>query len=246
MDSGHHQEKCSCDKTDTSLESDSSNSESPQISKEKRSKIGLFNLRRNRALHFNSKRSKKSSQAQCSSSSPNSIGFNPVKKSPKWSIKFNCTGRKESKIASQDTRTCCKCSCFKSLDEAGSSMVITEDSNPSPQSTSSEERSTRSSSDGELCFYLLFLCYNFFYIYVDGISATCSIPEQSNQPRPNQEIPQAQIEQAEGVRGIYGTAMSGNGTPANVVISAPFADSPWYVPTLSQNYFLLWFVVGCE
>lgn len=67
MDPGQGKEKCACEMAD-SLESDSSNSEPQPVSKEKRSKINLFNLRRARALHFNSKRSKKAAQTQGTSS----------------------------------------------------------------------------------------------------------------------------------------------------------------------------------
>lgn len=49
MDSEHHQDKCTCDKT---------GSESDLKGKEKRSKIGLFNLK-SRGLPFSGKRSKK-------------------------------------------------------------------------------------------------------------------------------------------------------------------------------------------
>ncbi|CAG9761612.1 unnamed protein product [Ceutorhynchus assimilis] len=158
MDSGQ-QEKCSC-----TTESDSSNSESPQT--EKRSKMCLFNLRKARSLHFNSKRNKKPQ--------------NPVKKSPKWSLNFN--SRKETKL---EKPACCKCACARSLEEptAGPSIAVSEE----PQ-------------EQEL------------------------VPEQ----RPF-EIPQVHIEQAEGVRGIYGMAMGGsaNAAPSSFVVSAPFLDSPW-------------------
>ncbi|KAL1517101.1 hypothetical protein ABEB36_000909 [Hypothenemus hampei] len=54
------------------------------------------------------------------------------------------------------------------------------------------------------------------------------IEERASAPAASSnELPQVQIEQAEGVRGIYGTAMGENGAPSAFLISAPFADTPW-------------------
>lgn len=58
MEHSKNQEKCSCETLDTSLESDSSNSESLESTKERRSKISLFG----KTLHFNKKRNKKTTQ----------------------------------------------------------------------------------------------------------------------------------------------------------------------------------------
>ncbi|XP_050312905.1 uncharacterized protein LOC126747874 isoform X2 [Anthonomus grandis grandis] len=201
------QAKCCCEKQDTSQESDSSNSESLQNPKEKPSRISLFNLRRTRAFHFNSKRSKKTQGPSCSN----------AKKSPKWSIKFNCTGRKESKSSSpiRETERCCKCTSFKSLEETAGSMSKNEErTDDMVQSTSQHPPSEAP-------------------VLEEGDSLNASSlensPETPQEPpqRPTIEIPRVQIEQAEGVRGIYSTAMGGNGTPSGVVISAPFTDSPW-------------------
>uniref|UniRef100_A0AAR5P9M4 Suppressor of cytokine signaling 5 n=1 Tax=Dendroctonus ponderosae TaxID=77166 RepID=A0AAR5P9M4_DENPD len=206
MDPGHRQEKCFCEMAD-SLESDSSNSEPQPVSKEKRSKINLFNLRRARALHFNSKRSKKAAQTQGSSS--NSV-FNPVKKSAKWSIKFNYAGRKESKTvpSNQDNRSCCKCTCFKSLDESGSSsIVLKEDEEISTQNSSLDEAR---SSDGH-----------------STSSASEHVTEANDPEESSPEVPQVQIIRTEGVRGIYGTTLNRSGPTSNIVISAPFTDNTW-------------------
>lgn len=48
---------------------------------------------------------------------------------------------------------------------------------------------------------------------------------EDNAPQP--DPPVVQVEQAEGVRGIYGTAMGTNGAPSSVVVAAPFVDIPW-------------------
>ncbi|XP_066152404.1 suppressor of cytokine signaling 5 isoform X1 [Euwallacea fornicatus] len=209
-----HQDKCSCSRTELSQESEYSYSESAQT-KEKRSKISFLNLRKGRSLQFNAKRSKKASQSSQGSNS-NSVCFNLVKKSAKWSIKFNCTGKKESEMVSSgsDGRSCCRCTCFKGVDEDnGSSLSL----------TSREETSTAQSSN--IAEEIL------PSVVEEATSANPTNNDNTIQPVPqnsaaNPEIPHVQVEQAEGVRGIYGTALSGNGTPSGVLITAPFADTP--------------------
>ncbi|XP_030755975.1 suppressor of cytokine signaling 5 isoform X1 [Sitophilus oryzae] len=204
MEHNKKHEKCSCENLDTSLESDSSNSESPQTSKEKRSKISLFG--RAKALHFNKRRNKKSSQ-----NSLNSCGASTssIKKSQKWSLKLSCTGRKTHKSSSstQESSNCCKCSCFNRFSDVNASSIPDTDLETK---TFQEETNNTSSSE-------------------DGISTNSATSETIREEpvRNEPEIPQVHIEQAEGIRGIYSTAMSGNGTPSSIVISAPFIDGQW-------------------
>lgn len=98
-------EKCSCDEPDL-VEIDFCEASS---SKDKRSKMNLFGLCRDKSLPFSSKRNKKSVSVSASSTSKNI-----VKKSPKWGIKFNCT-KKETKTAFNpgNQNNCCRCTCYK-------------------------------------------------------------------------------------------------------------------------------------
>lgn len=100
-------ENCSCDEPDL-IENDFYEASS---SKDKRSKINLFGLCRDKTLPFSSKRSKKSITSATSSSKT------IAKKSPKWGIKFNCT-KKETKTAfNSGNQNCCRCTCYKHTNE---------------------------------------------------------------------------------------------------------------------------------
>lgn len=127
-------DKCLCEKAEPS-ESDSSTSDSSTPTKDKKSKISIFNLRK-AGVHFPSKRSKnKLSQSNGSTSnSTNSIS----KKSPKWSFKINCT-KKEPKVAftTQANQNCCKCTCYRRTESAD---------NVSTTSTSPEQQNHEKSS----------------------------------------------------------------------------------------------------
>lgn len=101
-------ENCSCDEPEI-IENDFSEASS---SKDKRSKINLFGLCRDKSLPFSSKRNKKSITASGSNSSKTIS-----KKSPKWGIKFNCT-KKETKTAfNSGNQNCCRCTCYKHTNE---------------------------------------------------------------------------------------------------------------------------------
>ncbi|KAJ8969660.1 hypothetical protein NQ317_004890 [Molorchus minor] len=188
-------EKCCCEMSDH-IENDRSNTDSPTSSKDKKSRISLFNLRRGRPLRFTSKRNKKPTQ----SSTPPCSSSNSVKKSPKWgSITFNCT-KKVPKVAfNQENQNCCRCTCYKRINQdfSGSNTVVSDGDSikiPSDPSISN----SNSSVD-----------------VVDNI-------EKRIQGVPDQ-IPHVEIEQADGIRGIYGTAPVTSSIP-NIVISAPFQD----------------------
>lgn len=111
-------EKCTCDKSEPSQESDSSTSENSSAPKDKRMKISLtalgLNLRRNR-----SKRSKKPS-GNTPTTSATSTCKEIAKKSLKWGgIKFSCA-KKEPKVAFvDDISNCCKCMCYRRSEEQG-------------------------------------------------------------------------------------------------------------------------------
>lgn len=192
-------DRCSCDKSEL-VESDSSNSESQASSKDKKSKISLFNLRRARPLHFTSKRNKKSAPL---STSP-STSTNSIKKSPKWSIKFNCT-KKEPKVAfNQENQNCCRCTCYRRTNDhfSGTNTVATNDT--------SEKTPTEAS--------------------VSSSSSNVDVRECSESPAaqagPSDQIPNIEIEQTDGIRGIYSTAPATSSIP-NIIISAPFLDMQW-------------------
>ncbi|XP_060520728.1 suppressor of cytokine signaling 5 [Cylas formicarius] len=102
-------EQCSCEKS--SIQSDGSSLEL-HVYKEKRSKINLFNIRRARSLHFNSKRNKKVSQ-NIPSTSGASACSGALKKSPKWNIKFNYPKKEAKETVGDQLRNCCKCTCYK-------------------------------------------------------------------------------------------------------------------------------------
>ncbi|KAJ8910835.1 hypothetical protein NQ315_015570 [Exocentrus adspersus] len=188
-----NEEKCSCDKSEL-VESDSSNSESPLSSKDKKSKISLFSLRRARPLHFASKRSKKSPQ-------PSSSTNTSIKKSPKWSIKFNCT-KKEPKVAfNQENQNCCRCTCYRRTNDTSSNTNLA--SNDVGEKASPDSSSTCSGSSN-----------------VDADSGENRAQAGSDQS------PDVEIEQADGIRGIYSTAPATSSIP-NIIITAPFLDMQW-------------------
>jgi len=211
MEPEHHQDKCTCDKT---------GSESDVSGKEKRSKIGLFNLRKSRV--FSGKRSKKPTTTQSPSCKWVSailiigqqgldVGFNLVKRSTKWSIKFNCTGRKSTKMlpSHEANRVCCRCTCPKSAENETNQAEA-----ELPSTSSSHSDQPRGSIDVDL-----------------SEEPNRNVPEDNGednaQAAPHPDPPVVQVEQAEGVRGIYGTAMGANGAPSGVVVAAPFVDIPW-------------------
>lgn len=74
-----------------------------------------------------------------------------MKKSAKWSIKFNYTGTKESKTvpSNQDNRSCCKCTCLKPLDESGSSSMVVNEEEEEETSTQNSSLDEAKSSDGK-------------------------------------------------------------------------------------------------
>lgn len=101
-------ENCSCDEPEV-VENEFYDASS---SKDKRSKINLFGLCRDKSMAFSSKRNKKSPIASGSSNSKTI-----AKKSPKWGIKFNCT-KKETKTAfNSGNQNCCRCTCYKHTNE---------------------------------------------------------------------------------------------------------------------------------
>lgn len=101
-------ENCSCDEPEI-VESDFCEVSFP---KDKKSKINLFGLCRDKSLPFSSKRNKKSMIATTSSTNKTIS-----KKSPKWGIKFNCT-KKETKTAlNSGNQNCCRCTCYKHTNE---------------------------------------------------------------------------------------------------------------------------------
>lgn len=115
-------DKCSCD--DPEIEE--TEFCDVTFSKDKRSKINIFGLCRDKSLPFTAKRNKKSNASTSSSSK------NITKKSPKWGIKFNCT-KKENKTAfNSGNQNCCRCTCYKHTNEnelplAPSSSEFTEE-----------------------------------------------------------------------------------------------------------------------
>lgn len=193
-------DRCSCDKSEL-VESDSSNSESQASSKDKKSKISLFNLRRARPLHFTSKRNKKSAPL---STSP-STSTNSIKKSPKWSIKFNCT-KKEPKVAfNQENQNCCRCTCYRRTNDhfSGTNTVATSDTSEKTPTEASVSSSSSSNVDVRECS-----------------------ESPAAQAGPSDQIPNIEIEQTDGIRGIYSTAPATSSIP-NIIISAPFLDMQW-------------------
>ncbi|KAG5874641.1 Suppressor of cytokine signaling 4, partial [Gonioctena quinquepunctata] len=79
-----------------------------QTTKEKRSRLNLFGLCRDKPLSFAVKRSKKPPQ----SSTCMSTNVALMKKSPKWGIRLSC--RKEPKTSyAQENQNCCRCTCYK-------------------------------------------------------------------------------------------------------------------------------------
>lgn len=115
----NNSEKCTCDKSDNTQESDSSSSDaSPNTKKNKISLQSLgLHLRRGRSLHFRSKRSKKNDESSSSSSTNSSpTSSSSLKKSPIWGLKFNCSKR-EPKVSSVENQNCCKCTCYRRIDE---------------------------------------------------------------------------------------------------------------------------------
>lgn len=121
-------EKCVCDETEASQESDLNAADSPP-SKDKKPKLSLsslgLNLRRGRSLHF-SKRTKKNqdsvstSETPSSSNSSNSLN-SAIKKLPKWGLKFNCAKKVSKSLLNAANQNCCKCTCYKKKDEGVSS-----------------------------------------------------------------------------------------------------------------------------
>lgn len=192
-------DRCSCDKSEL-VESDSSKSKSPMSSKDKKNKISLFNLRRARSLHFTSKRNKKTPQ---SSTSP-STSTNSIEKTPKWSIKFNCT-KKEPKVAfNQENQNCCRCTCYRRTNDhfSGTNTVVTSEVS---EKTSTGASVSSSSSN----------------VAVRGYNESRAGQEEALDP-----ISNIDIEQADGIRGIYSTAPATSSIP-NIIISAPFLDMQW-------------------
>lgn len=118
-------EKCTCEKSDVTQDSDSSNSDLSPGTKDKKNRLSFqslgLHLKRGRSLHFRPKRSKKQSESSSANSSPSS------KKTPIWSgLKFNCA-RKEPKVV-QETQNSCKCTCYKRTEEhhLGAGVVFNE------------------------------------------------------------------------------------------------------------------------
>lgn len=139
------------------------------------------------------------------------VGFNLVKRSTKWSIKFNCTGRKSTKMlpSHEANRVCCRCTCPKSAENETNQAEA-----ELPSTSSSHSDQPRGSIDVDL-----------------SEEPNRNVPEDNGednaQAAPHPDPPVVQVEQAEGVRGIYGTAMGANGAPSGVVVAAPFVDIPW-------------------
>lgn len=134
-------EKCSCDESDL-VENYFCEASS---SKDKRSKINLFGLCRDKPLPFSTKRNKKS-VASSASSNNKSI----VKKSPKWGIKFNCT-KKDSKTAfNSANQNCCRCTCYKHKnDEALPGQSNTEFTSDNER-LSDQASTSKSSNENEM------------------------------------------------------------------------------------------------
>ncbi|XP_076263021.1 suppressor of cytokine signaling at 36E isoform X2 [Rhynchophorus ferrugineus] len=192
MERNKNQEKCSCENLDTSLESDSSNSESLEWTKEKRSKISLFG----KALHFNKKRSNKKPVQDL----PNTSGASTStsKKLQKWSNKLSCAGKKGSRSlpSTQESTSCCKCTCLNQFNDPILSSVTNN-----PQFSDVASNTTK-----------------------DSIEDNFGADSNKEEPKTNPDVPQVHVEQAESVRGIYGSSISNRESPANIVISAPFVD----------------------
>lgn len=119
-------ERCFCDETEISQESDtSSNNDSPQT-KDKKTKLSLsslgLNLRRGRSLHFTKrgKKIQKTTPETPSSSSNVAVLNSAIRKLPKWGLKFNCA-KKVSKTFLNEH--CCKCTCYKKKDEVECSVL---------------------------------------------------------------------------------------------------------------------------
>lgn len=126
-----------------------------------------------------------------------------MKRSTKWSIKFNCTGRKSTKMLppQEENRACCRCTCPKN----GANVETEAENLPSTSEQPTSSIAVNPSEEDQH-----------------------NIPEDNSQAAPHPDPPVVQVEQAEGVRGIYGTAMGGTGAPSSVVVAAPFVDIPWY------------------
>lgn len=91
---------------------DNCSCEEPSNSKEKRNKISLFGLCRDK-----SRRNKK-----INTNSSSSINKSSMRKSPKWAIKFNCT-KKVSKNTFQGNPNCCRCTCYQHMNETTAAVT---------------------------------------------------------------------------------------------------------------------------
>lgn len=137
-----------------------------------------------------------------------------MKRSTKWSIKFNCTGRKSTKMlpSQEENRACCRCTCPRSSENVETNQTEAEHHLPSTSSRSDQPRGSIAVDPSE----------------EHNHNDPEDNREENVQAAPHPDPPVVQVEQAEGVRGIYSTAMGGNGAPSSVVVSAPFVDIPWY------------------
>lgn len=201
-------EKCLCEKTEP-VESDSSTSDSSTPTKDKKSKISLFSLRKAAAapLHFTSKRNKNKLN-QSNGSNPQNACNSISKKSPKW-FKINCI-KKDPKVAfNQSNQNCCKCACNRRTDESTSTTQesidetkirpVVEAASTSTASTSTDSAITNSEDETT----------------EEGNKEPASL---NNEP----QIPQEERNNDPG-RGIYDTASS----TQNIVV-----DMHWYVNLL--------------
>lgn len=128
-DSNSSSERCSCDETDIVQESNINSTHSPQT-KEKKTKLSLsslgLNFRRGRSLHFNNKRTKKTTDTNktldtsSSSSDSSSVAVlnSAIKKLPKWGLNFSSAKKVSKTFLNAANEHCCKCTCYKKKEEA--------------------------------------------------------------------------------------------------------------------------------
>nr|XP_023024843.1 suppressor of cytokine signaling 5 [Leptinotarsa decemlineata]XP_023024844.1 suppressor of cytokine signaling 5 [Leptinotarsa decemlineata]XP_023024845.1 suppressor of cytokine signaling 5 [Leptinotarsa decemlineata]XP_023024846.1 suppressor of cytokine signaling 5 [Leptinotarsa decemlineata] len=168
----------------------SSSSQSPQApapSKEKKSRLSLFSLCRDKPLSFSTKRTKKAVQSQpCSSSNGEQM-----KKSPKWAIRLSC--RKEPKQSyPQENQSCCRCTCYKRTAESSSSQLMTDGASQEDGAAASPLSKVGSESN-----------------LAEGSG------EDSRESR--REDSARVVSEVNGVRGIYGTAPATSSIPNIIV-----------------------------
>ncbi|XP_057659378.1 suppressor of cytokine signaling 5 isoform X1 [Diorhabda carinulata] len=116
---------CMCDDRETVEAGPSTSQISVPKDNTKKSRINFFNICRDRPLPFTSKREKKPTSSNRSSTS--------MKKSPKWGIKFRF-----KRTTTQENQNCCQCTCYRNYSNENNNV-------PAGSNESTNERESQSS-----------------------------------------------------------------------------------------------------